>query len=178
MKSFHLRWASHLPNMGTVFASLYQVLFFNTFSAFCSQITSPELFCRSLRTCLSNIRAQMDIKESIFCLKTWNSQTEGLSDVCLSCCDGSLRAHKLILSTCSDYFLVTFTYLFPSPSVSFLDKSGPPKIKWKLKVKFCEPFYNQRKYSQLFNRTLHRGQCCHNSKGDQAFTIQSCTKGK
>ena len=25
MKSFHLRWASHLPNMGSVFASLYQV---------------------------------------------------------------------------------------------------------------------------------------------------------
>jgi len=58
MKSFHLRWASHLPNMGTVFASLYQ--------------------------------------------------TEGLSDVCLSCSDGSLRAHKLILSTCSDYFLDLF----------------------------------------------------------------------
>ena len=28
MKSFHLRWASHLPNMGTVFASLYQVINF------------------------------------------------------------------------------------------------------------------------------------------------------
>jgi len=58
MKSFHLRWASHLPNMGSVFASLYQ--------------------------------------------------TEGLSDVCLGCSDGSLRAHKLILSTCSDYFLDLF----------------------------------------------------------------------
>jgi len=58
MKSFHLRWASHLPNMGAVFSSLYQ--------------------------------------------------TEGLSDVTLSCADGSLRAHKLLLSTCSDYFLELF----------------------------------------------------------------------
>ena len=30
MKSFHLRWASHLPNMGSVFASLYQVSSLNS----------------------------------------------------------------------------------------------------------------------------------------------------
>ena len=34
-------------------------------------------------------------------------QSEGLSDVSLSCSDGALRAHKLLLSTCSDYFLVS-----------------------------------------------------------------------
>ena len=37
MKSFHLRWASHLPNMGSVFASLYQVRNLNsTFIIFCT----------------------------------------------------------------------------------------------------------------------------------------------
>ena len=56
MKSYHLKWASHLPNMGLVFSTLYQ--------------------------------------------------SEGLSDCCLVCEDGSVRAHKLLLSTCSDYFLV------------------------------------------------------------------------
>merc|ERR1712133_171885 len=58
MKSFHLKWSSHLPNMGKVFASLYQ--------------------------------------------------SEGLSDVSLCCVDGSIKAHKLLLSTCSDYFLDLF----------------------------------------------------------------------
>jgi hypothetical protein len=32
--------------------------------------------------------------------------SEGLSDVTLVCGDGSIKAHKLLLSTCSDYFLV------------------------------------------------------------------------
>jgi len=58
MKSYHLKWSSHLPNMGLVFATLYQ--------------------------------------------------TEGLSDVTLACDDGNVRAHKLVLSTCSDYFLELF----------------------------------------------------------------------
>jgi len=58
MKSYHLKWSSHLPNMGLVFATLYQ--------------------------------------------------TEGLSDVTLACEDGTVRAHKLLLSTCSDYFLELF----------------------------------------------------------------------
>jgi len=58
MKSYHLKWSSHLPNMGLVFATLYQ--------------------------------------------------TEGLSDVTLACEDGNVRAHKLLLSTCSDYFLELF----------------------------------------------------------------------
>jgi len=58
MKSYHLKWSSHLPNMGLVFATLYQ--------------------------------------------------TEGLSDVTLACDDGNVRAHKLLLSTCSDYFLELF----------------------------------------------------------------------
>ena len=57
MKSYHLKWASHLPNMGLVFSTLYQ--------------------------------------------------SEDLSDVTLCCEDGSVRAHKLLLSTCSDYFLVS-----------------------------------------------------------------------
>ena len=57
MKSYHLKWASHLPNMGLVFSTLYQ--------------------------------------------------SEDLSDVTLNCEDGSVRAHKLLLSTCSDYFLVS-----------------------------------------------------------------------
>ena len=57
MKSYHLKWSSHLPNMGLVFSTLYQ--------------------------------------------------SEGLSDVSLCCDDGSVRAHKLLLSTCSDYFLVS-----------------------------------------------------------------------
>jgi len=35
-------------------------------------------------------------------------QTEGLSDVTLACDDGNVRAHKLVLSTCSDYFLELF----------------------------------------------------------------------
>ena len=61
MKSYHLRWSSHLPNMGSVFSSLYQ--------------------------------------------------SEGLADVNLCCEDGSVRAHKLLLSTCSDYFLVSFRLL-------------------------------------------------------------------
>ena len=43
---------------------------------------------------------------SLILFLTCRLQTEGLSDVCLGCSDGSLRAHKLILSTCSDYFLV------------------------------------------------------------------------
>jgi len=58
MKSYHLKWASHLPNMGEVFNTLYQ--------------------------------------------------SEGLADVTLACEDGSIKAHKLILSTCSDYFLELF----------------------------------------------------------------------
>ena len=56
MKSYHLKWSSHLANMGLVFSTLYQ--------------------------------------------------SEGLSDVTLFCDDGQVRAHKLLLSTCSDYFLV------------------------------------------------------------------------
>lgn len=35
-------------------------------------------------------------------------QSEGLSDVTLACEDGNVRAHKLLLSTCSDYFLELF----------------------------------------------------------------------
>ena len=34
-------------------------------------------------------------------------QSEGLSDVTLFCDDGKVRAHKLLLSTCSDFFLVS-----------------------------------------------------------------------
>ena len=56
MKSYHLKWSSHLANMGLVFSTLYQ--------------------------------------------------SEGLSDVTLFCEDGNIRAHKLLLSTCSDFFLV------------------------------------------------------------------------
>ena len=45
MKSFHLRWASHLPNMGSVFASLYQVRGHNsTFIIFWTNfLTSAQL---------------------------------------------------------------------------------------------------------------------------------------
>ena len=57
MKSYHLKWSSHLANMGLVFSTLYQ--------------------------------------------------SEGLSDVTLACDDGKVRAHKLLLSTCSDFFLVS-----------------------------------------------------------------------
>ena len=32
-----------------------------------------------------------------------------LTDVTLACDDGTVRAHKLVLSTCSDYFLVSVT---------------------------------------------------------------------
>ena len=55
-------------------------------------------------------------------------QTEGLSDVCLGCSDGSLRAHKLILSTCSDYFLVSnfCTYSENPP------RNTPPNLHRKL----------------------------------------------
>ena len=70
MKSYHLKWASHLPNMGLVFSTLYQ--------------------------------------------------SEDLSDVTLNCEDGSVRAHKLLLSTCSDYFLVSRNnLLFPCHFFSF-----------------------------------------------------------
>ena len=71
MKSYHLKWASHLPNMGLVFSTLYQ--------------------------------------------------SEDLSDVTLNCEDGSVRAHKLLLSTCSDYFLVSTniaSFLYHSCSFS------------------------------------------------------------
>ena len=67
MKSYHLKWSSHLANMGLVFSTLYQ--------------------------------------------------SEGLSDVSLFCEDGSVRAHKLLLSTCSDFFLVSL------PSLSLLSLS-------------------------------------------------------
>ena len=66
MKSYHLKWTSHLPNMGLVFSTLYQ--------------------------------------------------SEDLSDVTLNCEDGSVRAHKLLLSTCSDYFLVS-RHFFPTASI-------------------------------------------------------------
>ena len=69
MKSYHLKWASHLPNMGLVFSTLYQ--------------------------------------------------SEGLSDVTLVCEDGSVRAHKLLLSTCSDYFLVSGFYYISVTQLSF-----------------------------------------------------------
>ena len=59
MKSYHLKWSSHLANMGLVFSTLYQ--------------------------------------------------SEGLSDVTLACDDGKVRAHKLLLSTCSDFFLVSLS---------------------------------------------------------------------
>ena len=62
MKSYHLKWSSHLANMGLVFSTLYQ--------------------------------------------------SEGLSDVTLFCDDGQVRAHKLLLSTCSDYFLVRLFSVF------------------------------------------------------------------
>ena len=71
MKSYHLKWASHLPNMGLVFSTLYQ--------------------------------------------------SEDLSDVTLCCEDGSVRAHKLLLSTCSDYFLVS-KYRISCPFLRFLPK--------------------------------------------------------
>ena len=61
MKSYHLKWSSHLANMGLVFSTLYQ--------------------------------------------------SEGLSDVTLACDDGKVRAHKLLLSTCSDFFLVSLPSL-------------------------------------------------------------------
>ena len=71
MKSYHLKWASHLPNMGLVFSTLYQ--------------------------------------------------SEDLSDVTLCCEDGSVRAHKLLLSTCSDYFLVG-KYKISRPFLRFSPK--------------------------------------------------------
>ena len=39
-------------------------------------------------------------------------QSEGLSDVTLFCDDGKVRAHKLLLSTCSDFFLVSLLSSF------------------------------------------------------------------
>ena len=69
MKSYHLKWASHLPNMGLVFSTLYQ--------------------------------------------------SEGLSDCRLVCEDGSVRAHKLLLSTCSDYFLVRHQCSAVIPATQF-----------------------------------------------------------
>ena len=34
-------------------------------------------------------------------------ESDGMTDVTLCCEEGRVRAHKLILSTCSDYFLVS-----------------------------------------------------------------------
>ena len=44
-------------------------------------------------------------------------QSEGLSDVTLYCDDGSIRAHKLLLSTCSDFFLVSFIKYLNVPKI-------------------------------------------------------------
>jgi hypothetical protein len=46
--------------------------------------------------------------EELCCMQVFSSlyHSEGLSDVTLVCGDGSIKAHKLLLSTCSDYFLV------------------------------------------------------------------------
>lgn len=57
MKTYHLKWSSHIPNMETVFTTLFE--------------------------------------------------SEGLTDVTIVCDRGTLRAHRLILSTCSNYFLVS-----------------------------------------------------------------------
>ena len=74
MKSYHLKWSSHLANMGLVFSTLYQ--------------------------------------------------SEGLSDVTLACDDGKVRAHKLLLSTCSDFFLVSLQDSLFSSLLSSLLWSG------------------------------------------------------
>ena len=57
VKTYHLTWSDHIPNMETVFTKLYE--------------------------------------------------TEGLTDVAIMCTNGSLKAHRVILSTCSNYFLVS-----------------------------------------------------------------------
>lgn len=56
-KTYHLKWASHIPNMETVFTTLLE--------------------------------------------------SEGLADVTIMCESASFRVHRLILSTCSNYFLVS-----------------------------------------------------------------------
>lgn len=58
MKTYHLKWSKHIPNMESVFTSLFE--------------------------------------------------TGGLTDVTIMCIGGSLRAHRIILSTCSNYFLKLF----------------------------------------------------------------------
>jgi len=57
-------------------------------------------------------------------------QSEGLADVTLCCEDGAVRAHKLLLSTCSDYFLELFLEVTSKramvvvPGVKLVDLKG------------------------------------------------------
>ena len=51
-------------------------------------------------------------------------QSEGLSDVTLACDDGKVRAHKLLLSTCSDFFLVSLRSPIESSSSLVAARQG------------------------------------------------------
>ena len=72
MKSFHLRWASHLPNMGTVFASLYQVINFkifpNTYRILSESILSFVYIIESL---VVEIRNVVEYKAHIWLEQEW-----------------------------------------------------------------------------------------------------------
>ena len=92
MKSYHLKWSSHLPNMGLVFR--WGQHLHTTWHALTWSLAWPRLVC------VQHICTVLTVSSTLY-------QSEGLSDVCLACEDGSVRAHKLLLSTCSDFFLVS-----------------------------------------------------------------------
>ncbi len=55
-------------------------------------------------------------------------ETEKLTDVTLLCDNGAIRAHKLILSACSNYFLVSCAY---AVAFRFLDECA---VDWYVHV--------------------------------------------